>query len=296
MRFLLTALGTNNNSTICKYLTKDSKNYVVGADIYPESYIPSTKLTSKFYQVSSVYNMSKYFDQIIDICRQEKIEFLFPVIDEEVAYFSEHIEEFDKIGVRISCSDKQSISICRNKLKTFELVQDKIPEIYTKTVLASRWQPDATPAFMKPISGRASIGCVKIENKQQYEFYKSQLDLDDYIIQEFIEGQFFTVDFINDPVANSFACVARQELVRNKNGCGTVVKIIHDEFLEHVVARIAQCLNYRGIGNCEFIKSDNGKYHLIEINPRLSAGIDYSIRAGFDVIGNIISVIDGGGV
>ena len=35
MRFLLTAVGTNNNSTVAKYLKETPDNYVVGTDIYP---------------------------------------------------------------------------------------------------------------------------------------------------------------------------------------------------------------------------------------------------------------------
>lgn len=292
MRFLLTALGTNNNTTVCKYLKKDADNYIVGTDINPEYYIPATKMVDKFYQVADIYHMDEYGQQLLDICKQEKIDIILPVIDEEVEYLSRHKSEFEQIGVKISCSSPESIEKCHNKYKTFELVKDNIPEIYTKTWLASEYTDTHKPVFLKPIHGRASIGCTKIDTASQFESYKKQINPDEYIVQEFVQGDFFTAEFVNDYEHKLFGCVIRQELLRNKNGCGTVVKIIQNEYLEKIVERLANLVGFTGIGNCEFICQD-GKFYLIEINPRLSAGIDYSMRSGFNIIKSQLSILNG---
>lgn len=292
MRFLLTALGTNNNTTVCKYLKLNPDNYIVGCDINPACYIPASKTVDKFYQVADIYHMAEYKQQLLDICKQEKIEIILPVIDEEVEFLSQHRQEFEAIGVIISCSTPESIEMCHNKYKTFALVKEKLPEIYTQTFLASEYTDLHKPVFLKPIHGRASIGCTKIDTFEQFEFYRKQINPNEYIVQEFVDGDFFTVEFVNDCEHKLFGCVIRQELLRNKNGCGTVVKIINNEYLEQIVERLVNLVGFTGIGNCEFICQD-GKFFLIEINPRLSAGIDYSMRAGFNLIKSQISVLKG---
>lgn len=292
MRFLLTALGTNNNTTVCKYLKRDPNNYIVGCDINPACYIPASKTVDKFYQVPDIYHMEEYKQKLLEICKQDKIEIILPVIDEEVEFLAQHRQEFAKLGVTVSCSTPESIEICHNKYKTFSLVKEHIPEIYTETFLASEYTNFDKPMFLKPIHGRASIGCAKIDTASQFESYKKQINPDEYIVQEFVQGDFFTAEFVNDYEHKLFGCVIRQELLRNKNGCGTVVKIIQNEYLEKIVERLANLVGFTGIGNCEFICQD-GKFYLIEINPRLSAGIDYSMRSGFNIIKSQLSILNG---
>ena len=42
----------------------------------------------------------------------------------------------------------------------------------------------------------------------------------------------------------------------------------------------------------EFIKSDN-KYFLIDINPRFSAGVAFSLLAGYDMVNNHLNCFSG---
>ncbi len=290
-RFLLTALGTNNNSTVCKYLKENCNNYVVGTDIYPENYIPSSKITDKFYQVSSVLNMDEYIKELYDICLKENIDYLLPVIDEEVYAISLNKVKFEDIGVKITCSNSKSIEICSNKLKCCKFLKENFPLVYIKTNILSENITGNYPLFIKPINGRASNNCFKINSKKELDLYQKVLSAEKYIIQEYIDGDFYTADFVNDNVNKKFYCLIRQELVRNKNGCGVVVKTVKNNSIEKLIKDIINKIGYTGIGNCEFVINKNRVY-IIEINPRLSAGIDYSIKSGFDVIKAELNMIE----
>ena len=294
MRFLLTAVGTNNNSTVAKYLKETPDNYVVGTDIYPAEYIPASFEIDKFYRVPSIYEMEDYKQSLLNICKKERIDFLFPVIDEEVYFLAQNKHLFEAAGTTVCCSSAESVGICRNKFKTFETVKENLPEIYTKTSCLA--DVDATklsfPVFVKPSSGRASNGCKRINNKAELDLYMTDIDASEYIVQEYVEGEFFTVEFVNDIKHNKFVSLVRQELVRNKNGCGVVVKTVKNEYLEDVTNRLINLIGFYGAGNCEYI-FDKGKYYLIEINPRMSAGTDYSMRSGLDIIENQIKIFSG---
>lgn len=293
MRFLLTALGTNNHSTVCGYLKKNPQHYVVGVDMYPAEYVPASREADRFYQVGSIYDMRRYVAQLLEICKKEQIDFLFPVIDEEVDYLSRHKELFSGLGVTVCCANAQAVEICRDKAKTFAVAEAFFPDIYTRTADLKTYDGAfGLPVFVKPASGRASTGCVKIETEEDLRQAKARLKDGKWLVQEFLEGDFFTVDFVNDPAHNLFASLPRQELVRNKNGCGVVVQTQQNTALEQTVRRLVNHIGFCGAGNCEFI-GRAGQFKLVEINPRISAGIAYSLAAGLDVVSAQMHIMRG---
>ena len=235
MRYLLTALGTNHNSSICSYLKNFEDNYLVGTDIYPAKYIPASISVNAFYQTKSIYEMESYAEQLLDICKKEKIDILIPIIDEEVLYLSENIQKFSDIGVKILVSDAASVKLCRDKLQTQNFLQKYFPQLYIKTERLCELNQNTFPLFIKPNSGRASTNCIKINNKKELMFYKEYFDEKDFIVQEYIDGDFYTADFFYDTKNDYFITLIRQELVRNKNGCGTVIKIVKNENLENIL-------------------------------------------------------------
>ena len=81
------------------------------------------------------------------------------------------------------------------------------------------------------------------------------------------------------------ASVSREELLRTKNGAGLTVRICNDQKLQNLVSHIGERLNINGCVNMEFIGYyDN--YYLIDINPRFSAGIAFSVLSGYDMVNN----------
>lgn len=291
MNILVTALGTLNSTFISKHLKKCG-NFIVGVDIYPKNYIKTSEEIDKFYQVPSIYEMEKYTEELFNICKTNKIDTLIPIIDEEIEYFSKNKDRFKNIGVDICTPEYETVKLCRNKLLTFELIKNKIPEVYIKTQLFKNINKDniSYPSFAKPVSGRASIGCEKITDKITFEYINHKVDPSTFILQDFVEGEFYAVDFIREAKTKKFNCVARQELVRNKNGCGTVVKIVDDVNLKRYTKEIAEILNYNGVGNIEFIKQ-NDNYYMLEVNPRFPAGTAYTVMSGADFINDEIKII-----
>ena len=292
MRILVTALGTLNSTFIANFLKKNN-NFVIGTDINDSFFIQASKEVDKFYKVSSILEIEQYEKEIFEICKGEAIEYVIPIIDEEVFHLSKNRDKFLNIGTKICTPDIDCVEICRNKYKTFELIKKEIPEIYVETYRLSDFVNSARyPFFVKPISGRASMGCFKVTNQQCFDYIKSECtNENEYIVQNFLEGKFITVDFINDADTGTFFAIPREELARNKNGCGTVVKIFKDAYIENTVKKIAEIIKYNGVGNVEFILQNN-KLNLIEINPRFSAGTEYSVRAGADLITDEINLID----
>ena len=86
--------------------------------------------------------------------------------------------------------------------------------------------------------------------------------------------------------------IQKREILRNSNGCGTVVEIIDNSELETICKQIAEKLDLNGIINVEFFITKEGP-KIIEINPRLPAGTSYSCLAGGNTVINTLLIANG---
>jgi carbamoyl-phosphate synthase large subunit len=110
---------------------------------------------------------------------------------------------------------------------------------------------------------------------------------ENYIVQEQLEGNIFTVDYCRCANTGIDAAIPRQELLRTKNGAGLTIQTSSDNSLIKLVSYIGNKININGCVNLEFILN-NGKYYLIDINPRFSAGVAFSVVSGYDMVVNHI--------
>lgn len=108
---------------------------------------------------------------------------------------------------------------------------------------------------------------------------------DVYIVQEQITGDIFTVDYVRYAKTGNDVAIPRKELLRTKNGAGLTIQTVSDSSLIMLASYIGNKLNINGCINMEFILN-NGKYYLIDINPRFSAGIAFTICSGYNVVLN----------
>jgi len=146
------------------------------------------------------------------------------------------------------------------------------------------------PFIIKPINGRSSEGFKIVNSIDEYMLLKKTLTPDKYILQPFIEGKTITIDIVRDPKVNITVCVARRELLRTRSGAGTTVEIIENTEIEDLCIKIAEKVDIMGAVNFEFIEIKKEKIFLLEINPRFSAGVEFTCLAGYDVVNNHLNV------
>jgi carbamoyl-phosphate synthase large subunit len=278
MQILVTAIGSMSARTVCKKL-QALDCFVIGTDIYPKEWQTNLKYVHKFKQVPK-FNQNNFISELLNICKKNKVEYVFPLTDPEVDILSRNIElfELNKITLCISCQD--TISKIRDKSKIKSNIPDfSIEELSNKSVY---------PIIAKPKKGRSSEGKFFIEREEQLSVIQNKRD---YIFQKFIDGKIIAVDVVRDKNGNT-VCVARKEHTRTSNGAGIVVEIFKDIKLENIAYEIAAEFNVLGCVNIEFIYSDN-KYYLMDINPRFSAGIGFSCAAGYNFVKNHLVCFQG---
>lgn len=275
-------------STIAEEL-KNNNYYVVGTDINKNFEIASSLLVDEFFTFPSVVeNTEKYVNYVLDFCCKKNIEYYFPVIDEEVVALSKRQEDFASAGIKLCIANIETLNICHFKDVFYKWVDERFPEISIKTY-SDFSDIKEFPVFVKPIEGRASIGC-KIFNSVK-ELNQECVNLEKMIVQEVICGDHITVDLIRNSLTGESFQVSRRELIRNKNGCGIAVEIIYDEKLKEICNSIMKAIDLNGVVNAEFFKTRDG-YKLIEINPRFSAGTKFSCLVGCNTVINSILIAD----
>ena len=279
MNILLTAIGSM--SALCAInKLHEAGHKVIGCDIYPEEWHYEASLCDVFKQAPYA-NTEEYIPFLIQLAKENDVKYIFPLTDLEIDIVNGKREVFEKEGIVVCISSKETLAVARNKYVLFKTFEDDDKVLSVPTLTSVDDLSTLTyPCVAKPKGGRSSEGLCYLESANQLNNIK---DKTNYIFQEKISGSICTIDYVRDVETGKCFCVPREELLRTKNGAGTTVKVFHDKALEDLVDYIGQNLNICGAVNMELINNGNG-YYLIDINPRFSAGIAFSCKTGYDFI------------
>lgn len=236
---------------------------------------------------------SAYIDQLIEICLNDKINLVIPTIDTDLLVLSENIDKFECVGTKVLISRPDKIKICRDKNYTGEFFDScdlKSPKTYNdyKTYTGS------FPCFIKPKDGSSSINAFKVEDEEELEVYAEQVE--DYIIQPFVEGREFTIDIFCDFDGNPIFITPRERLqVR----AGEVLKtqICMDRIMIEESKKLCAAFKPCGPLTVQLIQDKNtGDNYYIEINPRYGGGAPLSMKAGARSAEALLTLLSGGSV
>ncbi len=293
---LVTAIGTAASTTIVSALKDTNEFYIIGGDIYQKDQVATSRDVDEFYMFpSAVADQGKYLEFAIQFCKEHKIKYYFPTIDEEIVNLSRAREKFLRIGTNLCIPNENLIEICHYKNKFFTWIRNNIPEIAIKTFRNLEEIEDKDfPVFIKPIEGRGSNGCRKIKNKKQLNWlFANELSLCDYMIQPFIEGEVISVDLVRNVKTGEKTQIQRVEELRNFSGCGIAVKIINEQKLSRICDQLMDKLELNGVANAEFFRIGEDNYRIIEVNPRFPAGTSFSVMAGCNTPIYAIKIAEG---
>lgn len=70
------------------------------------------------YEIPKV-NEDGYVDAILDVCKTESVDVLLPVMSAELLMLLDRKDDFDRIGTKLAINDRDSITICTNKMMLY---------------------------------------------------------------------------------------------------------------------------------------------------------------------------------
>jgi carbamoyl-phosphate synthase large subunit len=213
---------------------------------------------------------STFIPEVLKICKQEAVDVVVPILSVEMPVFAKRVDEFTCRGIDMLISRPEVIETCNDKWLTYSFFTE------TGVPTPQTWQPNQFPQkdklpfpiIIKPNVGSGTRHTYRVEN---FEQVKALLPLvPSPILQEFIEGQEYTIDLLADRQSNLLAAIPR-ERVRTSGGKSVVAKTITDPEMLGWVKKIIKQIGLVGAANIQCFGNDDGLL-FTEINARFAAG------------------------
>lgn len=306
---LLTGCGAPGANGIINSLRKNNERNIkiIGVDININAY--GKALVDKFYKISPA-SSEKFIDEILDICLKEKVEVILPIVTKELEIFSKNKEIFEKKNIKVSVMDIDILSIVNNKGKLL----NKLQEIGIKTAkyelakniqeveksIKSLGYPN-NPVFIKPTFGNGSRGTRLLDSSlSKYELFFSQKpnsylikyeelleilsekkEIPEMMIMEYLPGTEYSVDILAEN--GEILAIACRKALKILSSIQMDSIIEKNEKLEKICKEIVKKLKLSGIFSFDVKENKEGESFILEMNPRLPAGIVLTAAAGYNM-------------
>jgi carbamoyl-phosphate synthase large subunit len=262
---------------------------IIGADASDQS--PAFHITDASYLVPRV-DTEAYIPRLLEICAQEQVSIIVPLIDTELMVLAENRLRFQALGTQVIISNPEVISIGMHKTETgafFKKNSIDTPEIYSAEDIDRGCY--RLPLMVKPNDGSASRMVFKAETDEQLEFFRHYVP--NAIIQEFIDGDEYTLDVFVD-LSGAVRCVVPRLRIEVRAGEVSKAVIVKNDRIIELGKMVAECLpGARGCITLQCIVSRQGEIKMVEINPRFGGGAPLSIEAGADMPKWVVQMVRG---
>jgi len=217
----------------------------------------------------------RFVDFMMDFVTKNKIDVLLPVGYISTMIFSKHKSAFSKY-IRLPVADWEALEIAANKDKTMEFASVlglAMPAMYKSA--------DEIKEYPVVVKGIKESGHVRYVNSPAE---LAAIPDKQVIIQEYIPGDGFGLYALFD---NGFPrAVFMHRRIREypvTGGASSAAESYYDSALKEQGLKLLESLKWHGVAMVEFKKdSRDGKYKLMEINPKFWGSLDLSIAAGID--------------
>jgi carbamoyl-phosphate synthase large subunit len=231
------------------------------------------RVSDRFQQAPRVTD-SGYIEFLKNFSIEHNISIIVPTIDTELSILAEVKEEFRELGVEIAIS---SLEICNTfylKSTTEKFFTDRgfLTPKNLNSIIEAQY-----PIFAKLNNSSCSVGAEKVENFQRAEELQSENS--NYVFQEFIDGDEFTVDVFVDRTGSVISVVPRQRLEVRAGEVSKALAVKDHKIIDEVKKIFEIQKGFYGTVTVQLFKRGD-EIIFIEINPRFGGGYPLSYRAG----------------
>lgn len=253
------------------------------------------------YIVPEVFD-SNYIDVLLNICKKEKVNYLFSLHDLDGIILSKKKSLFQQIGTKVYISNYELMRDCLDKYEASKLLEsfnfntpatiknikeiDKIFDVNKKFIVKDRYGFGSNDIFVTEDLNEILFFYNYINRRyQSNDKIRKFLDIgyeeSGAIVQEFIDGQEFGVNLINDFVGNYKGCL---QIIKHSMRSGETdsASVINNDDIDKLSFDLANKTKHIGVLDCDLIYN-SGRYYVIEMNPRFGGQYPFSHEAGSNV-------------
>lgn len=240
-------------------------------------YAPTRFLCDKSYLVSS-FDSEFFGKEIGEIIKKEKIDIVIPLSHYSLFSLQDNRNWFEKMNVMIFIPENETLEATLNKKKMAEHLAKNgfcTPKSYEKIV-----NIDKFPIVIKPVYGTSSKDVTIVKDKKELRGLSK--DLNDMVIQEYIDGTEWTIDLYCNPNGSVVSIVPRLRL-QVQAGLSTKAKTVRNRRLIECIKRFCKTLKFFGPCCIQVIENREGEFYFIDVNPRMGGGTSLAMRAGLNI-------------
>jgi carbamoyl-phosphate synthase large subunit len=244
-----------------------------------------------------------YLSTLLSICEERQIRLLISVHDVELGYLAESAERFRRIGTIPVVSSPEVVARCYDKWQAFQWLRfHGIPTPNTFVTLQDAMNGIERgelrlPVVIKPRYGSRSVGIEYAETRQELELAHHWASIRhrrhtgstlpqggsgcELLIQEYIKGQEYGLDVLNDLQGRYAATLCRRKLAMRDGNTDRAVTVDAPE-LEELGESIGRHLGHVGNLDCDVMMAGDQCY-VLDLNPRFGGGYPFSHLAGANI-------------
>ncbi|MDY0362209.1 MAG: ATP-grasp domain-containing protein [Desulforegulaceae bacterium] len=280
------AIGSLSSVGFLKFL-EENGFYLAGADISDECV--GRFFTDSFFKVPKAEMEEQVWECYRKIVLETSAEWIISGPENEISVLAKKEKMFADMGCTLFHPSLDVLETITDKMNFYEFAYEN-GILTPRTVLPDNPELKSMdmPLILKPRKGRGSTG-IEIFNCIPENF--NPLDWDDYIVQEFIEGQEYTVDILTDMEGRLLNCIPRRR-IKVDSGITVIGKVEKNKELIGIIESLVEKISFKGALCIQFFHSEkDGRYYLTDVNPRFGGGSFLSVRSSESFQRNIVNLL-----
>jgi carbamoyl-phosphate synthase large subunit len=275
LNILFTGGGGSGTEGLYELMKNKYNLYFADSDELSRPYFLSN---DKWFTIPNA-NCKNFSKEIIGLCLSYKIDIIVPGVDEELLKVN---NLKSRMKTNIFLPESKFLKIHLDKLSSSNFLYKNnidIPKFCTLDKLNIKY-----PFILKPRSGRGSknVSLIKDHNDLKASIQLSRLKEDQFIVQEYIKGQKYTITVI----ANKKKIIRAVVPVKIEKKKGITIRgvISKENKIIEFCSKVHKTFPVCGSYNIQLIKDENGNFKIFEINPRISTTMCLVYASGVNFI------------
>ncbi len=283
--------------TFVRSFSKQEHVNLFVADCWPNSACGHSKYCKRFHLIPG-FQESEYIPALLEVCKQERIDIVLPVHQEDLIEIAKSKDLFERSGFRLPIPAYPLIELAIDKYRMARLARANgisTPEtnLLGEISIGDLGRRIALPILVKLRRSTGQRGQRKIDSIEDFEVHIQSL-LERYaeeeiIIQEYIPGTvheaMYTVGLLFDHNHQLKACVPLKKIRSRPYTGGTAICTVADnrpDVREMALKLMGAFDEWEGIADIEIKVDPQGQPKFIELNPRPWGSIYGAFAAGVD--------------
>lgn len=218
--------------------------------------------------------------ELLARCRDLGATVVIPTVDAELRPLAAARRSFEDAGIALMLPSERALRMTLDKLALARACAPVVAVPRTE-LLSEELSPDewTYPVIVKPRTGSASRDITAIMSAEELKTMRPSAD---FIVQEYLPGEEYSVDVLADARGRVVAGVPRVR-ARVDSGVSVAGRTLHDRELEQFGARVATTAGLTFIANVQVRRDDDGRPALLEVNPRAPGSLSLTVASGVDM-------------